>query len=245
MQAILELDNIGKSLSVGGQWLFKKVSAVVDQPVIIHLIGSSGQGKSSLLRILGRLDAPDEGDVSFNGTKSGEWDPRVWRRKIGYVSQQPVMIEGTVLDNLRLGSMIHHEVYDARLGDRLLRSVGLEDLSLDKRAADLSGGEKQRISLIRSMLLKPQVLLLDEVTSSLDARHVLGVELMLSDWHRSQGTTLIWVTHNTEQARRTGTRIWFMAENALLEDRATEAFFREPVTEAARQYLHAAIEGED
>ncbi|MOA37332.1 L-cystine import ATP-binding protein TcyN [compost metagenome] len=119
----------------------------------------------------------------------------------------------------------------------LLERLGLEYLDLTKNAADLSGGEKQRISLIRSLLLHPEVLLLDEVTASLDRGSKQRVEELLLEWHVQEGTTMIWVTHDLEQAKHISRTIWFMGEGTLLESCPTDVFFTHPSTETARCFI--------
>lgn len=172
MSSIFEIQRLAKlnwkSRDQASKYLFSDISAEISESDRIALIGASGQGKSTLLRIMALLDAPDEGDTLVNGTSFKIMDSRLWRMKIGFVAQQPVMLPGSVEDNLRTVSKLHDRPYDHKLVRRLLEQLGLEQLDLSKKAADCSGGEKQRISLIRSLLLRPNVLLLDEITASLD-----------------------------------------------------------------------------
>ncbi|MGO4495383.1 ATP-binding cassette domain-containing protein [Paenibacillus sp. 2RAB27] len=218
-------------------YLFSGITVKIQQAERIALIGSSGQGKSTLLRILALLSSPDEGMMLLEGASYQEVGARNWRKRICYVAQQAVMLPGSVEDNLRTASRLHGKSYERKLADELLETSGLSELDLQKNARELSGGEMQRIALIRSMLLRPSVLLLDEVTSSLDAMNTRAVEQLLQKWHEKEGTTLIGVTHELEQAVRTSERVWFMSSNTILEDAPTALFFSEPSTEAARKFI--------
>ncbi|WP_342744482.1 ABC transporter ATP-binding protein [Cohnella massiliensis] len=249
MHNLLEFRNLRKSFAGPGEGdekrlLFDRVSAAVEPADRIALLGVSGQGKSTLLRILARLDVMDAGELLLNGTSARAVDPRIWRKNVGYVAQHAVMLPGTVEDNLRTVSMLHGTPYDRGLAGRLLDRMGLGELDVRKQASDLSGGEKQRVSLIRSLLLRPKALLLDEITASLDRSGRENVELALQDWNRREGTALVWVTHDLEQARTVSQRTWFMAGGTLLEDAPTESFFREPRTAEGRMFASSGKTGE-
>ncbi|SEB54222.1 ATP-binding cassette domain-containing protein [Paenibacillus sp. GP183] len=241
---VLDIQGLKKTFEGSTQpYLFSGVSAQIAQPTVIALLGASGQGKSTLLRILSLLDEPDEGDILLQQVSFRSMDQRSWRMKVCYVAQQAVMLSGTIEDNLKIVSYLHKKPHDHQLMSQLLKQLDLEHLQLGKSAADLSGGEKQRISLIRSLLLRPEVLLLDEITASLDMHSMKLVEQLLLNWHREEGTTLIWVTHNLEQAHSVSQRIWFMGNGTLLEDSPTTEFFQQPATDMARSFLQLPSKG--
>ncbi|WP_134687522.1 ABC transporter ATP-binding protein [Brevibacillus migulae] len=238
MNLQLELEDVGKrDFTDPDQYLFRDVNAIIEEPSIIHIIGLSGQGKSTLLRILGRLTPFDEGRISLQGRSIHEWPTETWRAAVSYVAQQAVMLPGSIEENLKVVSQIHQKPFDRDHARQLMRHAGLEELDWDKEASQLSGGQKQRLALVRTLLLRPQVLLLDEITASLDIHSQHAVEELLVHLHREEGTTMLWVTHHLEQARRCGQRIWFMAESTILEDTPGETFFQSPRTELARQFL--------
>ncbi|MET3288285.1 UNVERIFIED_CONTAM: putative ABC transport system ATP-binding protein [Brevibacillus sp. OAP136] len=241
MGVMLTIENVmkykGNAEGAAAELLFSGITASVRQGERIALIGTSGQGKSTLLRVLSQLDLHDGGWIALHQRSSEESDAREWRKQVCYVAQQAVMLPGSIEDNLRTASRLHGQPYDDELVGRLMGCLGLEHLDISKRAADLSGGEKQRVSLIRSMLLGSELLLLDEITASLDKNSARKVEETLDEWHQTRGTASIWVTHDQEQAQRVSDRTWFMANGTLAEDAPTAAFFEQPTTEAARSFL--------
>jgi len=242
LKPILQLQHLRKNRNdLESGPLFANVSADIAEPAIIALLGVSGQGKSTLLRMLAALDNIDEGDVRLHNVSQRETDPRTWRMKVCYVAQQSVMLHGSIEQNLKMVSQLHRIPYDVKLVQHLLPLLGLDHLDVNKNADQLSGGEKQRVSLLRSLLLHPEVLLLDEITASLDRGSKERVEQVLEEWHHQEGTTMIWVTHDIEQARQMSKTVWFMGEGTLLENSATASFFERPETELARSYIQAPV----
>lgn len=243
----IKIEALGKQIhSPTRTWLFQDLSADIMEPTIIGILGKSGQGKSTLLRILGRLLNPDAGTIYLDHQDLSHWDPKAWRMKISYVAQQAVMLPGTVEDNLRTVSSLHQRPFDKKLAVAFMEQLYMEEIDWSKPASQLSGGEKQRLALVRTLLLAPPVLLLDEVTASLDTKSKQATERLLVDLHYQTGTTLLWVTHDLEEARVACKRIWFMANHQLTEDTASEVFFRSPQSTEARVFLqdanvHAAL----
>jgi putative ABC transport system ATP-binding protein len=236
---LLEITNLKKHLhQKENRLLFSDINVQIKDPCIISVIGASGQGKSTLLRILGMLETADEGTLRLHNRLPSEWLPSVWRSRVCYVAQQAAMLPGSVEDNLRTVSKLQKKELDIRLANDLLSAVKLHDLDWNKRAIDLSGGEKQRLALVRSLLLNPEILLLDEVTASLDLQSKQAVEQLLLEWHKREKATLIWVTHDLEQASHTSSQVWFMAENTLYENSPTKTFFECPATDLARRFIH-------
>nr|WP_240763172.1 ATP-binding cassette domain-containing protein [Paenibacillus thalictri] len=238
---MLKLQQLTKILPQGERpILFANVSAQIDEPQSIALLGASGQGKSTLLRMMAMLDVPDEGELHLHGTPASAWVPKEWRMQACYVAQQPVMLPGTVEDNLKAASRLHKHSFDQELARELMGELGLSGMDWGKRAGDLSGGEKQRVALIRSLLLRAPLYLLDETTSSLDAHSKRAVQRLLTAWQAKESCTMIWVTHDLDEARAVSQRIWFMADRVLCEDAETNEFFEQPATEKARRFLQAA-----
>ncbi|MCP3772169.1 ATP-binding cassette domain-containing protein [Paenibacillus sp. MZ04-78.2] len=240
MASVLSMEKLAKYRQRGGEGsfaLFSGMTAELEEGGMVALLGASGQGKSTLLRILAWLDAADEGELRLGGKPASAWKPQEWRTKVAYVAQQAVMLPGTVEDNLCTVSRLHRRPFDRALAARCMEALGLGGMAWSKPAGELSGGEKQRLALVRSLLLRPDVLLLDEVTASLDPHSRTATERLLREWNEREGTAQLWVTHDLEQARSVSRSVWFMAEGTLLENRETQDFFRAPDTEHGRRFI--------
>jgi ABC-type multidrug transport system fused ATPase/permease subunit len=155
--------------------ILSDISFSVARGSALTLVGPSGSGKSSVLRCLNRLVEPTSGTVRFDGRDIRSFDPRELRCQVALVMQTPVMFEGTVRDNLCIRPAgVRGDFSEARL-EATLDEVGLDSTLLDRQAATLSGGEKQRVTIARGLLRDPQALLLDEPTSALDPPNTLLV----------------------------------------------------------------------
>ena len=166
------------------------------------------QGKSSLLRLLNRLDEPTSGTVYLKGIDYRTIPARELRRRVGMVTQRPFLFPGNVAQNLRYGPAQRGEELPQEVLEELLLRVGLSGYG-DRNVANLSGGEAQRVSLARALANRPEILLLDEPTSSLDDDAKLEVEGLLETIMHGQGLTCTVVTHDAAQAVR-------LAKRALL-----------------------------
>jgi putative ABC transport system ATP-binding protein len=169
------------------------------------VVGPSGVGKSTLLRLLNRLADPDRGVVRFHGRDLCELDVLELRRQVALVAQLPALMDGTVGETVTLGVRLAGrppvEV------DELLALAGLAPEFAPRAAARLSVGEQQRVMLARALALRPQVLLLDEPTSALDADTRAAVEDTLLDLRRRLAVSLVVVTHDRAQAERLGEHV--------------------------------------
>jgi putative ABC transport system ATP-binding protein len=172
-------------------------AGVVPTDGVTVIVGPSGAGKSTLLRLCNRLEVPDTGVVEFHGDDVSDLDPLALRRRVGMVFQRPTPFPGTVRDNLRVAAPSITE----EAGVLALERVGLGGDFLDRDAQDLSGGEAQRVCLARTLVTRPEVVLMDEPTSSVDpaARH--GLE-SLAGALAGKGVPIVWVTHDLAQMRR-------------------------------------------
>lgn len=191
---------------VDGMRIVDAVSLAVDDGEVLGIIGPSGAGKSSFLRLLNRLAEPTEGTVFLDGVDYRTLPPQQLRLRIGFIPQQPALRGGTVYDNVTIGPRLRGEPVDEVAVDDLLTRVGLtgyEDRSVD----DLSGGEAQRVAIARTVFNQPEVLLLDEPTSSLDAESEAQVEALLTDLIDDFGLTCLAVTHDRAQAKRLADRV--------------------------------------
>lgn len=193
-----------------GRRLVDGVSVQVRPGEVLAVVGPSGSGKSSFLRLLNRLDEPSEGTVLLNGRDYREIPPRELRRRVGMVMQIPHLFPGTVAANIAFGPAQHRTLLTTADVDALLARVGLPGYG-EREVGHLSGGEAQRVSLARTLANAPEVLLLDEPTSALDDRAEQGIEELLLDIIRERRMTCVIVTHDMAQAARLADRAMLMA----------------------------------
>ncbi len=182
----------------------------------LSITGPSGSGKSALLRLLNRFDDPTQGEIYFHGKPLQTFDPLEIRKRISLVLQNPVMFHGTVRENL-LRRPDKQQLSETTLV-QALEEVGLDRSFLDRNAMELSGGEKQRISIARSLLGGPEILLLDEPTSALDRRSLHLIADLITQLNRVKGLTLIVVTHQAELVHRMGGRVLFLERGHIVQE---------------------------
>ncbi|WP_261806531.1 ABC transporter ATP-binding protein [Lapidilactobacillus luobeiensis] len=190
---IIELQNV--SYADGDQTIIHHVDLSVTAGDFLTISGPSGCGKSTLLKLIASLISPTSGTISFNGKNQNDYDYPTYRQQVSYCFQQPTLFDTSVLDNLSLPFQIRGVPFDENKISALLQLVDLPLTFLDKKIIDLSGGEKQRVALIRNLVFPPQVLLLDEVTVGLDTRSKTIVQALIKNVQH-QATTLIQVTHD-------------------------------------------------
>ncbi|GER90978.1 choline transporter [Dictyobacter vulcani] len=182
------------------------ISLAVQKGETLAIVGPSGSGKSSFLRLLNRLDEPTSGTVFLDGVDYTTLSPRMLRRQVGMVMQSAYLFPGTVTDNITFGPRSRGEQVSKQRIQELLEHVQLAGYET-RDINGLSGGEAQRVSLARTLVNDPQVLLLDEPTSALDEATRSGVEQLINTIMHSQGLTSIIVTHDMAQAARLADRV--------------------------------------
>lgn len=213
----------------------------VRQGEILALVGPSGAGKSTLLRLLNFLEPPTQGHIWFHGHAINcHTLPLSLRRSVTMVFQRPIMRSTSVLNNAAYGLQLRG-VPDARDAARAaLDKLGLLHLA-KKSAHTLSSGEMQRVALVRAMLTRPAVLLLDEPTANLDPYNIKLIEQALIDDHRQHGTTMVLVTHNIFQARRLAQRVALLLDGQIIEVADVTTFFEAPRDARTRAFLQGDI----
>ncbi|MGW2559069.1 ectoine/hydroxyectoine ABC transporter ATP-binding protein EhuA [Streptomyces sp. NPDC001514] len=213
----------------------------------VTLIGPSGSGKTTILRLLMTLERPDEGTIDVNGGRlypADEKHRREVRKKIGMVFQQFNLFPNmSVLRNIteapvRVLGLSKDEAEERARG--LLDLVGLAD-RCDARPAQLSGGQQQRVAIARALAMRPQVLLLDEVTSALDPELVAGVLDLLRDIARTTDITMLCVTHEMNFARDISDEVLMFDSGRVIESGSPEKIFSRPEHERTREFLGAVL----
>jgi putative ABC transport system ATP-binding protein len=187
----------------GSVEVLRGINVTIPLNGITALVGPSGSGKSAVLRLCNRLEVPTSGCVTLDDTDLADLDPLALRRRVGMVFQRPVLFAGTVADNLAVAAASINN--DAPAATAALERCGLDAGLLERTADQLSGGEAQRMCLARTLLTGPEVVLMDEVTSSLDPQSRTIVEDLAVDLAAS-GIAVLWVTHDHDQARRLASR---------------------------------------
>ena len=192
----------------------------------LALIGSNGSGKSTLLRTLHGLVQPAAGDFACDA-----------QARQAMLFQRPYMLRTSVLHNVALGLWLKGEAWAAAKAQALaaLQRVGLDSLA-QRNAKALSGGQQQRVALARAWALRPQVLLLDEPTSSLDPAAKHEVERLMAEF-ADAGMTLIFSSHNLGQVKRLASRVVYLEHGRLVADLPTGEFFNGPLPMAAENFL--------
>lgn len=195
--------------------ILKDISVDVDSGDFISVVGPSGSGKSTFLKLCAHLISPTAGNIIYKNKSYMEYSPIEWRKSIGYCFQNPYLFGDTVIENLNFPYSIRNRIMDSNRVTKLLSIFKLKKSYLNEKVKNLSGGEKQRIALIRSLLFKPKILLLDEVTSSLDVDNTLIVENVMQSLNR-EGITILWITHNPEQSKKYSNKIIAMKNGKIM-----------------------------
>ena len=216
---MLKLQNVSKTYDARTPVLMD-VNLAVAAGESVAIVGESGCGKSTLLNLIGTLDRPDAGSIEFDGMDLLGMDAKATaafrNRKIGFVFQlHHLLPQCTVLENVLVPTLVNKEAGDAsERALRLLERVGLMD-RLSHRPGQLSGGECQRVAVVRALINQPRLLLADEPTGALNRESADALVELLLELNREEGLTLIMVTHSMRLAEKLG-RIVTM-ENGMLK----------------------------
>ena len=217
------------------------ISGEIKRGEVVVIIGPSGSGKSTLLRSLNLLEVPSKGHIYFDGVDitDKKFDINKHRQKMGMVFQHfNLFPHKTILQNITLApvKLLKKDKKEAEEeAMKLLERVGLEGKA-NAYPSQLSGGQKQRIAIVRSLAMKPDVMLFDEPTSALDPEMV-GEVLDLMKQLAKEGMTMVVVTHEMGFAREVGTRVVFMDEGQIKEEGEPEEFFTRPKEPRLQEFL--------
>lgn len=205
----------------------------------LTVVGPNGAGKSTLLLALARLVRPSHGDIIYDGRSLKDWDELVYRRKISFVFQAPLLMDMTVEQNVALGLKFRgtpREETRARVS-KWMKQLGVESLS-KRRAGQLSGGEAQRVSLARALVLEPELLLLDEPFSALDPPTRAKLLDDLSALLKENQRTAVFVTHNLSEAAKLSHRIAVIVDGVLRQVGTARQIKSRPADETVAAFLH-------
>ncbi len=187
----------------------------------IALTGASGAGKTVLLRALALLEPIQDGEIRWRGKELSHSMIPKYRQDVHYLHQTPVLIEGTVRENLMLPFLFkknfveNEKEMDEKI-EELIQLANKDASFLDRSSDVLSGGEKQIVALLRSFLVDPSLLLLDEPTSALDAESTRNIESLLLKWINQKGKAYLWISHDANQQERISTRQIIMESGRIV-----------------------------
>lgn len=225
------------------------VSAAIEEGEFVTILGSSGCGKTTLLKMTNRLIEPSKGKILLFGRDISKENPVQIRRKMGYVIQQVGLFPHmTIEENIATIPRIlkwKPDRINARI-DELMNLVGLDPSVFRKRyPSQLSGGQQQRIGLARALVTDPRIMLLDEPFGAIDAITRLNLQNELKKIHHDSGKTFLLVTHDIHEAFKLGTRVMIMNEGRLLQFDTPVNIVRHPADSFAQTLIDSQKEQED
>ena len=242
-EVVIELSHLAKTF--GKNEVLRDINLSVHRGEVISIIGSSGSGKSTMLRCTNLLETPTDGKILFHGTDIRDRSMRLtdYRAKVGMVFQQFNLFNNmTVLGNCtrpQITVLKRSREEAERIAREYLGKVGMEAY-INARPAQISGGQKQRVAIARALSMNPEVILFDEPTSALDPEMVGEVLEVMKDL-ASSGLTMIVVTHEMEFARDVSDRVIFMDGGYIVEDGTPEEIFKNPKMQRTREFLSRVL----
>lgn len=225
----------------GRQQVLHDLSLEVNGGELFVLLGASGCGKTTLLKIIAGLTPPDSGRLFVNDCEMTDTPPE--RRNIVYLFQKPTLFDFlNVRENIEFGLKMRGVEKGERRkrAEEALERIGLPGYG-ERKTSQLSGGQAQRIALARALVVRPDVLLLDEPLSSLDASLRDEMRDLIRDVNRNSGTTMIMVTHDQMEAAVMGDRIGVMIDGRIEQTAEPGPLFREPANERVATFLRQSL----
>lgn len=236
---LLKLENINKKF--GKKEVLKDISFEVHDKEIIAIVGPSGSGKSTLLRCINMIEPPTSGTIKYNkyNIMKKNIDINKYRMNVGMVFQQfnlfshLTVIENITLVPIKLGLLNKEKAY--KKGEKLLNDIGLLNKENEK-PINLSGGEQQRVAIVRALMMEPKLLLFDEPTSSLDPQMTREVLKLIKEI-ATTGMNMIIVSHELNFVKEVATRIIFIKEGKIIFDGPKEEFFNNKDNQDIKDFL--------
>lgn len=233
-QAALHFQNV--DYSIDDVPILKSINGSFPKGKITTLVGPSGSGKTTLLKLCNGLISPTSGNIFIHNKPISTYNPVELRRHVGIALQSAPMVKGTVFQNLALPLELQGRQLDEQDALHLLEDVGLAKSFLQRKTDDLSGGQRQKVSIARSLINRSEILLLDEITSALDPTSLHDIEQLIININRQYGTTIIWITHNLEQAISIGDFTWVLMGGKVMETGESE-FLKSPTNPLVKQFV--------
>jgi tungstate transport system ATP-binding protein len=236
MTPLLELSNL--LVRREGRLVLDVQSLSVETGDVLAVVGPNGAGKSTLFLVLARLLKADRGQIKFHGRSIESFHDLDYRRQIALVLQEPLLMDMTVYENAAIGLKFRRRPR-AQVQERVdhwLERLGVAHLS-DRPARKLSGGEAQRVSLARAFVLQPDLLLLDEPFTALDAPTRLRLLEDLRSVLAETRMTTIFITHDLEEARKLSTRMAVMLDGRIEQSGTPDEVFERPIDDRVASFL--------
>lgn len=236
---IIRLEQVTKSF--GEKCVLKDVNLSVAQGEFLTVIGRSGCGKTTMLKLMNGLLLPDSGTVSVEGMDIQKTDIIALRRRMGYVIQNKGLFPHmTVEKNITYVPVISgkkNKTENHRLTLKLLKQVGLEEELAGRYPAELSGGQQQRVGIARALAANPNILLMDEPFGALDEITRQDMQDEIQKIQRELGLTVVFITHDIREAMKLGDRVLVMDKGQLVQIDTPEALCKNPANEFVRELI--------
>lgn len=237
MEPIIEFEHVRKSY--GEKTVLSDFSLAVAPGDFVTIVGASGGGKTTVLKMVNGLLTPDAGTIRVMGRDIREMDLIQLRRNIGYAIQGSVLFPHmTVAENIAYVPNLLNKKDKARIKAAVakwLAIVGLDEELLQRYPAELSGGQQQRVGIARALAASPEILLMDEPFGAVDEITRASLQQEIARIHRETGITVLFVTHDIAEALRLGTRVLVMANGEIQQYAVPEEILRAPATDFVRQ----------
>ncbi|MGC6769783.1 ABC transporter ATP-binding protein [Enterococcus sp. LJL128] len=236
---MIEFQQVSKEYS--SQQVLTEYNLSIEDGEFFVLVGPSGSGKTTTLKMLNRLIEPTDGNIYFEGKRLIDYDLRELRLRIGYVLQQIALFPNmTVAENIELIPELKAWKKEERRQrtKELLEKVGLPpEEYMNRKPAELSGGEQQRIGILRAIAAKPDIILMDEPFSALDPISKSQLQLLIKELHKELASTIIFVTHDMNEAMLLGDRICIMKDGKIVQVDTPEQIRKAPENEFVAQFF--------
>ncbi len=225
----------------GNHIVLDGINLKIESGKITVLIGPSGAGKTSLLRLLNRLDDAASGEIFFHSKSITEYPVQKLRLQVGFVFQTPIMFAGTVADNLRKAlELAGKSVVDSdNLIAETLRLAEIDEKLVERDGSQLSVGQKQRVTIARALMTAPEVLLLDEPTSALDPETADKLMETIRRLGREKNITVVMVTHRLSEAKRASDTTIVMEAGKIIETGKTDFIFGSSKNPRIRKFINS------